>query len=265
MKNYCGIGQTVLTKLHIIYAGGLLMAIIVFVPLLFVVLGILIKYFRWYWLISGYNTMSAEKKKNVDARGLGNFMGNCMFVIAGILLAGIIIDSMGFSWGIMASALIMSLFVIYILVAAQTYDHNKKTKKDKAVLAVVITAAVIIAGSLAGSMTFETRPVKVEITPQTIGIKGMYGVTIPVSSIENITLEQGMPKVLAKTNGFNAGGTLKGNFRLEGIGAAKLFVQSQAGPFIYIVTAQGDTVIINYRDGQQTRELYHRLLDVTGR
>lgn len=241
------------------------MLVMAFVPLLFVVLGILIKYFRWYWLISGYNTMPAEKKKNVDAQGLGNFMGNCMFVIAGIFLAGIIIDSMGFSWGIMASALIMSVFVIYILVAAQKYDHNKKTKTDKAVLAVVITAVVIIIGSLAGSMIFETRPVKVEITSQTIDIKGMYGVEIPVSSIENITLEEGMPKVLAKTNGFNAGGTLKGNFRLEGIGAAKLFIQSQAGPFIYIVTAQGDTVIINYRDGQQTRELYDKLLAASGR
>lgn len=241
------------------------MAIMAFVSLLFVVLGILIKYFRWYWLISGYNTMPAEKKKNVDARGLGNFIGNCMFVIAGIFLAGIIIDSMGFSWGTMASFLMTGVFAIYILAAAQKYDHNKKTKTDKAVLAVAITVVVIITGGLAGGMIFETRPVKVEITPQTIDIKGMYGIEIPVSSIENITLEDRMPKVLAKTNGFNAGGTLKGNFRLEGIGAAKLFVQSKAGPFIYIVTTQGDTVIINYRDGQQTRELYDKLLAASGR
>jgi outer membrane lipoprotein SlyB len=260
VKNYYGAGQAGLVKLHIIYAGGLLMAIMAFIPLLFVVLGILIKYFRWYWLISGYNTMSAEKKKNVDARGLGNFMGNCMFAIAGIFLAGIIIDSMGFSWGIMASFLMMSVFIIYILAAAQKYDHNKKTKTDKIILAVVITAVVVITGSLAYGIIFETRPVKVEITADTIGIKGMYGVTVPLSNIKNITLEDGMPKVLAKTNGFNAGDVLKGNFRLEGIGAVKLFVQSRTGPFIYIVTTQGDTVIINYRDGQQTRELYSRLL-----
>lgn len=34
------------------------------VAILFIVLGILIKYGKMYWLIAGYNTMPKEEKKN---------------------------------------------------------------------------------------------------------------------------------------------------------------------------------------------------------
>lgn len=53
--------------------------------LLLVVIGILIKYKKAYWLISGYNTMSAEKKKNVNIEGLGNFTANICFLMAGLI------------------------------------------------------------------------------------------------------------------------------------------------------------------------------------
>lgn len=43
---------------------------------IFFIVGIGIRYFRWYFLIAGYNTMSEEKKKNVDIEALGKLMGN---------------------------------------------------------------------------------------------------------------------------------------------------------------------------------------------
>ena len=46
----------------------------VFVSILLFVFGIAIKYYKAYWLISGYNTMSVERKKNVDIKNLGNFL-----------------------------------------------------------------------------------------------------------------------------------------------------------------------------------------------
>lgn len=239
------------------------MLIMSLISLLFVVLGILIKYFKWYWLISGYNTMSPEKKKNVDAQGLGKFIGNSMFVIAGIFLLGVFINSMGYVWGIAAASVLMVLYIICILIAAQKYDHNKKAPKDRVILIVVITFLVMVLGSTAALMYSGSRPVQVEITSEHVGIKGAYGITIPVSRIRDISLKDSMPEVLAKTNGFNAGGVLKGNFRVEDLGDVKLFVQSEEGRYVYIVTADGNTVIINYRDEQLTRELYEKLMSVT--
>jgi hypothetical protein len=38
--------------------------------LLFIALGALIKYAKWYWLIAGYNTATPEEKKNIDIEAL---------------------------------------------------------------------------------------------------------------------------------------------------------------------------------------------------
>ena len=42
------------------------MWLIVAIGVLFLVMGVMIKHFKWYWLIAGYNTMSKEQKKKVD-------------------------------------------------------------------------------------------------------------------------------------------------------------------------------------------------------
>jgi hypothetical protein len=63
--------------------------LIVLIPgLLLLVLGYLIRFRKMYFLISGYNTMSAEKKKNVDTAGLGTLMGNSLFVMSGLMFVG---------------------------------------------------------------------------------------------------------------------------------------------------------------------------------
>ncbi len=57
-------------------------------PLIIALIGYLIKYKHQYWLVSGYNVMSADDKKEVDIENLGAFAGNMSFIIAGILLLG---------------------------------------------------------------------------------------------------------------------------------------------------------------------------------
>jgi phosphoglycerol transferase MdoB-like AlkP superfamily enzyme len=239
------------------------MLIMILVSLLLVGVGILIKHFKWYWLISGYNTMPSQKKKNVDTEGLGNLLGNSMFVIAGILLLGALINSMGYTWGITAAFFIMSIYIICLLVAAQKYDHNEKTMKDRVILIVLIAVLAVILGGSAGLVFSGRGPQQVEINSGNVIIKGLYGITIPVSRIKTVSLEDNMPEVLAKTNGFNAGEVLKGNFRLEELGEAKLFIQSRSGLYVFIITVEGNTVIINHKDDQLTKELYDKLLSVT--
>jgi len=58
------------------------------IAILFIVLGILIKYFKLYFLIAGYNTMSKEKKEQYDIEGVASVFRNAMFGMAFILIAG---------------------------------------------------------------------------------------------------------------------------------------------------------------------------------
>lgn len=90
----------------------------------FIVLGFLVKYFPN--LIAGYNTMSPEKKKNVDVKGLATFMRNGMIVMGISILAGYYL----FLWlGMENIADVIILLVtvpgvIIMLFRAQKFDHN---------------------------------------------------------------------------------------------------------------------------------------------
>lgn len=69
--------------------------IMFFTVSLLVLLGVMVKYYKAYWLISGYNTMSLEKKKNVDVVGLSRFIGNMCFVMAAIMLIATVFFMVG--------------------------------------------------------------------------------------------------------------------------------------------------------------------------
>jgi hypothetical protein len=61
------------------------------VSLLFIVLGILIKYGKMFFLIAGYNTMSKEERDKVDIKKLANLFKNTMFGMAILIIIGYLI------------------------------------------------------------------------------------------------------------------------------------------------------------------------------
>lgn len=60
------------------------------VAIIFIVLGVLIKYGKMYFLIAGYNTMSKEKQNQYDIEGIANVFKNVMFTMAALLIIGFI-------------------------------------------------------------------------------------------------------------------------------------------------------------------------------
>ncbi len=56
--------------------------------LIFIIIGIAIKYGKMYFLIAGYNTLSKEDQKKIDIQGIANLLRNVMFTMALILIAG---------------------------------------------------------------------------------------------------------------------------------------------------------------------------------
>ncbi|WP_298221500.1 DUF3784 domain-containing protein [Flavobacterium sp.] len=58
------------------------------IPILFIILGILIKYGKLYFLIAGYNTMSKEEQTKVDIAGIATVFRNAMFGMAFLMIAG---------------------------------------------------------------------------------------------------------------------------------------------------------------------------------
>jgi len=61
------------------------------IAILFIVLGILIKYGKMYFLIAGYNTMSKEEKEKYDIEGIARVFRNVMFGMGFIIFIGILV------------------------------------------------------------------------------------------------------------------------------------------------------------------------------
>lgn len=91
-----------------------------------IVVGLLVK--RFPMLIAGYNTLPAEKKKNVDVEGLSSFMRRHLVIIGALwtLLAVTLTltcqqDALPVIYGIY-----VPVYVVWMLIRAQRFDHNKK-------------------------------------------------------------------------------------------------------------------------------------------
>jgi len=99
------------------------------VAIIFIVLGILIKYGKMYFLIAGYNTMSKEQQENYDIDGIATVFRNAMFVMAFVMIIGFIISKFIGNEKIEAYAVIGSLVLglPYLLITS----NSKKFKIDK--------------------------------------------------------------------------------------------------------------------------------------
>lgn len=93
---------------------------------LFIVLGILIRFFKWSWLILGYNTASKEEKAKYDRTALCNFVGNLLFTLAVIMILGAFGESFHLIW---VSIVKWALFVVAIISALIYMNTGNRFKK----------------------------------------------------------------------------------------------------------------------------------------
>jgi len=97
------------------------------------------------------------------------------------------------------------------------------------------------------------------MTPETFSVRnGLYSNTIPFRHITSATLDERIPRVGLKTNGFAAGSTLRGTFRVDSWGSARLYVNLDRPPFVVIRSPDG-IVAVNFQDPERTREMYAQL------
>ena len=74
-----------------------------------------------------------------------------------------------------------------------------------------------------------------------------------------VSLETKLPRVLLKTNGL-AGlpASLRGHFRVEGLGDGRLYVEEGFAPYVLVRLREG-FVVVNFREPERTRALYEEM------
>ncbi len=230
----------------------------------FIIIGLGVHVFKWYFLISGYNTMSKEKKANVDTAGLGRLMGIYLYFNGVVFTFMSVLLALGFNPVHTPAIVLFVVSTIYLLIKAQKYDGNiydKEGKLRKGAGKELIIPAVIGFVTLifvAVLMFFSSQSTKVNILEAGIEIKGMYGNLYTWESIKTVELITELPTIEMRTNGSALGSNLKGHFRTTELGSVMLFVNTKKPPFIYLETDE-ETIIFNLKNEVDTKEVFKEI------
>lgn len=96
--------------------------------IIFIVLGILIKYGKMYFLIAGYNTMPREDKEKYNIAGIATLFGNVMFGMALIIITSYLITDLTENPNIQHYAFWASLIIgiPYLLIKSNSKKYKIK-------------------------------------------------------------------------------------------------------------------------------------------
>ena len=90
------------------------------------VIGYLLRFRHWAWLVSGYNTSSKERKARYDVVALTIGVGNFAFLLAAIQLLAAIGSRAGVEWAPVAAMVVFVGATIAFLIYANTRHRYMK-------------------------------------------------------------------------------------------------------------------------------------------
>jgi len=231
---------------------------------LLIFVGVAVHLFKWYFLISGYNTMSKEKKAKVDTKGLARLLGMFSYINGGVFILIGILQLFKVDISTAPAYIFLTISTLILLIKAQKYDGNIFNKEGKliegaskklilpfAIVTVTMVAIVFL-------LFFSSRNTQISIEDTGFMIHGMYGDTYEWTSIQSVALLEEMPLVLTRTNGSALGSKLKGHFNIKSYGSVKLFVDTEKPPYILMLTVD-QPVIFNLKDQDETVKAFENL------
>ena len=236
--------------------------IILFIVVLLAGLATIIKYFGGEGMIAGYNTASPAEQKYMSEKGIGAFIGNHLYLLAGIILAGYLGKKAGFVWGEDISWGLFVVVIIVMLIRARRFNPpaSMSTPQSARIQKFGLWTGAIITLAVFGLVAWNALPAHFDLEERQLKITGAYGMNINYSDIDKLNLQTEMPKVGMKTNGLGMGPILKGHFQIEGMGDARLFLRSAHGPVLIITFKNHSSpVLINFPDPAETTRLHQHL------
>ena len=225
--------------------------------LLFIGLGFLVK--AYPGLIAGYNTLSPEKKKNVDIDGLSRYIRNGLIIMGMVIMAGYLLFRWA-GWPTLANMVILIVTLVgssILMMTANRFNHNR----EKYGISHYLILGIILF-LLAGIFLFGFMTTKTHFDGATIRFTGMYATEMKVSEIKKVELADTIPAILMRTNGFSLGPVYKGNFRLDEFGKCRLYINSGKGIYIVITDIQGFRTILRYKKDRESRRIFEQISEL---
>ena len=228
----------------------------VFLGLFFIAMGFIT--LKSPWMIKQWRYASEEQRKNIDIKGLQELC--CKSMVCGglgLILVGIVNYFVKGNWSLYALIIIVFAMTGYMMARTRRYDKNPQSKKEMTIAATIMALSLFF---VVGLFIVGKMENQVTINDDTLTIGGMYGFTIAKGEIDTVYMAQlsELPKIEMRTNGYNDGQILKGNFRLTDWGGCKLFVHDTKAPVIVIIY-NNKHLILNLYDTSSTEQLYNEI------
>ncbi|WP_299431177.1 DUF3784 domain-containing protein [uncultured Maribacter sp.] len=218
--------------------------ILVGMSLLFVAIGFIVTENNAKYLLSGYNTMTEEERKKVDIKSYIPYFRK-FHIILGIsfLVLGYGINLINKNYAGIFLAVYPILTYIYFAINSSKFSGGLNTKSNKIGLYVIVGAFIFVVGLI----SYGFKENKIVFDSQKIELKGIYGETIETEQIKSIEIENELPKITLKTNGFALGEIRKGFFKTANGEIVKLILNSEQKSYILLTKSDGKKIYYSAR------------------
>lgn len=227
--------------------------LLIFISVLFFSIGIFINQNNAPYLLSGYNKMTDQERTNFDLTGYLQLHRRFFtFLAVSILFIGMPVYFLKEEY--MVFVLGIYPVLAFLLFFYQTQKFNKNPAKWQDYLSFIILISSLILITVLTIKGFADTTV--DVSNDTLIIKGQYGEEIPLIDIEAINIVSELPQILMKTNGFAAGYLKKGYFRTKTGERVKLFITTdQSSSFLEIIKKDGQKIYLATKD-KSLEEIY---------
>jgi len=231
--------------------------IVSFMVLLLVILATVIRFFGGEMLIAGYNTASREERAYMKEKGIGKFVGNYMYALVAIILAGYLLRRAGVPYAEDISWAVFIVVIIVMLIRVRRFappGSLSPQRRRSLWLTLVIVAAVVIL------VAWNALPAGIELEDNQVTIRGAYGTSFKYAEINQVQLLEELPEISLRTNGISLGPINKGHYQLENGGSVLLFLRNGKPPFIHITfNSDRKPIILNCGEPEATSQLFQDL------
>lgn len=217
-------------------------------------------------ILSGY-----DSTKKYDREGLAKFDGKNLMYIGGSCAALGFLNLI-FKYGVFfilslgAFIILIIFFVVRSVSGSSKYilweDENSKKEEEKRNKIVLIVVLIIMIISIVPIGIYTglniTAKTEVSINKNEVRVKsGMQSTMFKLEDVKNVYVKNTIPK-FKKVSGVNAGNINKGRFKVDGYGEGYIFIETNKGPYLYVMLNDG-FVIINSKDASKVNSYYKNI------
>jgi hypothetical protein len=200
-------------------------------------------------IIAGYDKLEEYQRKIFSDSLQKGLIITGIVTIVGCLVSAFL------KWNIGILSFLILPHMVMIIIVLLKRKRTEKKKFTKIMIVFFITLIILIPAFI----VISSKEPSILFDPENIKITGLYGETILVKDITDITILKHIPAIQLRTNGFALGTICKGYFLVEGMGRVKLFLNSTSGPYIKLQTVKNKLVIFNFKDAYKTIDIYNKI------